>query len=240
MSEIQTLDQAKILGADDWIMCFFAVVHSEETYIKDQIIAHKKPAGHYLYSKEISTESHSDVGGEHFHIMVQMTNDEYHKMAKNIQQKYKLRGRCINGQPRQYGKVTKIKKLIDAFAYTAKDDIMDTDLPKDLLEEIRNRSYQKTPDTKSATVNARKATKTWAERVVDELMEPNPKHKWNHNRDKEIIINKILVCLGRTAKKMSKKIIYELYWGIYNALPKEYADHQRIVESMVDAVDDHI
>ncbi len=230
---------AHITGKDDWVMCFFAVNHSEEQYIKDQIMTHKKQDGHYIYAKEISEESHDDVGGEHFHIMVQMDDSGYHKMSKNIRDRYKLRGKAQDGKPRQYGKVRKIRKVHEAISYTGKDGIWETDLPADLVTELHNNSYQKT-ETKSGTTNARKATKTWAERVVDELMEPNPQHKWNHHRDKEIIINKILVCLGRTAKKMSRKIIYELYWGIYNALPKEYSDHQRIVESMVDAVDDHI
>lgn len=231
-----------ITGSDDWIMCFFAVNHSEQQYIKDQILTHKKPDGHYLLAKEISEESHDDVGGEHFHIMVQMDDAGYHKMAKNIQLKYKLRGRAMNGKPRQYGKVKKVDKVHEAISYTGKDGIWESDLPTDLLTELHNKSYQKNQKDKSqtGTVNKRKQPKQWSERVVDELVEKYPQHKWNHNRDKEILVDKILVCLGRTAKKMSRKIFYELYWGIYNALPKEYADHQRIIESMVDAVDDHI
>lgn len=232
-----------ITGSDDWVMCFFAVEHSEEQYIKDQIISHLTPNGHYLLAKEITYESHEDVGGEHFHIMMQTDKEGYHKMSKNIQLKYKLRGRAKNGLPRQYGKVKKVDKVIEAISYTGKDGIWDSNLPPDLLKELHNKSYQKNQKgkTQSGTVNQRKTTKTWAERVVDELRESaHPDHKWNHYRDKEAIINKILACLGKTAKKMSKKIVYELYWGIYNALPKEFGDHQRIVESLVDTIGDHI
>lgn len=230
-----------ILQKDDWIMCMFAVKHSEESYIKDQIMAHKKSEGHYMYSKETSADSHKSTNGEHFHVLVQMDDESYHKMSTNIKRKYKLSGKAMNGEPRQYGKMSKIKCMMDAVSYTGKDGIWESDLPPELLQEAHNRSYQKPQkNDKPQTVNKRKQTKTWSERVVDELMAPNPKHKWNHHRDKEIIVDKILICLGRTAKKMSRKIFYELYWGIYNALPKEYADHRKVVESMVEAVDDHI
>ncbi len=241
MEDTGILDKySHITGADDWVMCFFAVSHSEETYIKEQIMAHKSPAGRYMYSLETAEESHTQVGGEHFHILIQTDADGYKKLAKNICTRYKLQGQAKDGKARQYGKVRKKIRVHEAISYTGKDGIWDSDLPAELVEYLHTKSYQKTAHQPEDTVNKRKATKSWSERVVDELMEPNPKHKWNHYRDKEIIINKMLVMLGRQAKKISRKIIYEMYWGIYNALPKEYSDHQRIVESMVDAVDDHI
>lgn len=137
-------EHESILKQDDWIMCMFAIKHSEEGYLREQIMAHKKPEGHYMVSKETAVGSHKATDGEHFHVLVQMSDDAYHNMSTNIKRKYKLCGKAKDGEPRQYGKMNKIKCIMDAISYTGKDGIWESDLPADLLLEAHNRSYKKT------------------------------------------------------------------------------------------------
>lgn len=61
---------------------------------------------------------------EHLHYLVKMTDHEYRNYANSVfRQKYKLRGRAIEGLARQYGKIREIKDLERLKAYMLKDGI---------------------------------------------------------------------------------------------------------------------
>jgi hypothetical protein len=82
---------------------------------------------------------------EHYHFLVQMDNADYVKFRKRVFiDKLKLRGKPGGGQPRQYGKVTKIEDLEKMKSYTVKEGLFRTNLDdEDELKEIIEKSFSK-------------------------------------------------------------------------------------------------
>lgn len=85
---------------------------------------------------------------EHYHFLVKMgSNTDYHNFKQTVFiKKYKLRGRAIKDQPRQYGKVTNINDVEKAYAYTLKSkntDLIRTNLKDEEIEEFMEKSYKK-------------------------------------------------------------------------------------------------
>lgn len=231
-------NQFLIDNKDNWVMCMFAVYHSEKEYIKDQLIRHTLPGGYYLLSQEVAKDSHKETNGEHFHVMAQMTNEAYGLMSMNIKRKYNLRGKAVEGKPRQYGKVA-VKKLLEAISYTGKDGIWESNIPADLLAYFHNKSYTKSTNQEGGKKPA-KSNKSWLERTRDELLEMYPDHKWCHSKDMEIIRRHMRVCLGRKVGLLNKYRFRDMYWAIFQTLPMEYEESMKIDESLDEAISDRL
>lgn len=82
---------------------------------------------------------------EHYHFLVEMSNDDYVKFRKRVFiDKLKLRGQARQGQPRQYGKINSIKDIEKMKSYTIKEGIYRTNLvSEDELKEILANSFSK-------------------------------------------------------------------------------------------------
>ncbi len=81
---------------------------------------------------------------DHFHFIVYMSNDSYRNFAKSVFiDKYKLRGRAVKGQARQYGKQKEIRDPTKMMAYTVKDGNFRTDMTKIQIEALIKISFQK-------------------------------------------------------------------------------------------------
>lgn len=201
-----------------WIACYFAVYHSEKDYIKEKVLHHC--VGKYIISKEVC-ETHKRTRGQHFHVVAEMTDASYHKLCKNMKDKYKLQGRAMNGEPKQYGKVNTIKNIERMLAYSIKDGDYETNLPPEKIEELKKISFVK----ESKEMNQRKETKlktSWSEKLVTELIEKYPDKMWDMRleTDFNMVRDKMFDNLGKASKSFDEFIFDRLFIGILNKLPK--------------------
>lgn len=91
----------------------------------------------YLIGYEASPYSH-------YHVLVQMTNEDYHRFAERVfRKKFKLRGKAINGNPRQYGKIKKIDDLEKMKSYTVKDGNYRSNMPESEVQQYFANSFKK-------------------------------------------------------------------------------------------------
>lgn len=80
----------------------------------------------------------------HFHICVEMDTKDYNAFVKkHLKDRLKLRGRAVNGKPRQYGRVLGIKKPDKMIAYTLKQGVFQSSLDSIKLEPFLKMSYTK-------------------------------------------------------------------------------------------------
>jgi len=93
--------------------------------------------GNYIIAMEETTY-------QHMHFIVQMTDDDYHKFSKRVfKDKFKLRGRAIKGEPRQYGKIHNIEDIEKAKAYTCKDGNLRTNMTDEEIQKYIDSSFKK-------------------------------------------------------------------------------------------------
>lgn len=201
-----------------WIACYFAVFHSEKDYVKEKVLHHV--VGDYIISKEIC-QTHKQTRGQHFHVVAQMTDSSYHKLCKNMKDKYKLQGRCKDGEPKQYGKVNKIRDIDRMLAYSLKDGDYETNIEPEKIEELKKISFVK--ETKE--MNQRQETKkknNWTENLVTELIEKNPDKLWDMKLEVDFneLRNKMFDSLGKASKSFDENVFDRLFIGVLNKLPK--------------------
>ena len=80
----------------------------------------------------------------HFHVCVEMSTKDYNAFVKkHLKDRLKLRGRAVNGQPRQYGRVLGIKKPDKMIAYTLKQGVYISNVEDDQLKPYKAMSYVK-------------------------------------------------------------------------------------------------
>lgn len=85
---------------------------------------------------------------DHFHFIVNLTDSEYHNLSKHLfKDKYHLRGRAIEGKPRQYGIVKNLRDTSTALAYTVKDGNYRTNMDHETIQKALATSYEKTDKT---------------------------------------------------------------------------------------------
>ena len=81
------------------------------------------------------------------HFLVEMTPEEYHRFSKRVFiDKFKLRGRAKKGNPRQYGKVSKIENVEKMKQYTLKEGDYISNLSPEELQDLYEKSYKKAED----------------------------------------------------------------------------------------------
>lgn len=93
--------------------------------------------GNYIIAMEETTY-------QHMHFLVQMTDEDYHKFSKRVfKDKFKLRGRAVKGEPRQYGKIHNIEDIEKAKAYTCKDGNLRTNMTDAQIQKYVDASFEK-------------------------------------------------------------------------------------------------
>ena len=121
----------------EYIAFFCAVRHSDdnESFMVDTLKLYT--IGRYLIVRETSIETtHSETDGQHYHFLVQMTNEDWIRYRKRVLiDHFKLRGRASPGKPRQYGKVAYLKSPERMAIYMCKDILEETNGLGDVLEE---------------------------------------------------------------------------------------------------------
>lgn len=124
-----------------FIMFMAHIAHSEMEFLNGELMKLKVD---YVISAEVETY-------EHFHFLVRMSDKQYHAFSKRIfKDKYGLRGRALNGQPRQYGKKKEdIKSLKDALAYTIKDKTYKSNMTKKRIENILEKKIEDVKNNKN-------------------------------------------------------------------------------------------
>lgn len=81
---------------------------------------------------------------DHFHFLVEMELKDYHNFTQRVfVKKYKLRGKALAGQPRQYGKIKDIQDLEKLKSYTIKDNNFRSNLPEADVQRIFEQSHKK-------------------------------------------------------------------------------------------------
>lgn len=95
------------------------------------------PVGNYIIALE-------NEPYRHYHICVEMDTKDYNAFVKkHLKDRLKLRGRAVNGQPRQYGRVLGIKKPDKMIAYTLKQGVYISSLSTEELKPYADLSYTK-------------------------------------------------------------------------------------------------
>ena len=209
-----------------WVACYYAVkwegiAECQFDYILDKV-KHHVGNNLYLVSKEISKSSHKETDGQHVHVLAQMTKQSYESLNKNIKDKFKLRGRPKDGNPKQYGKVKEIRDVDKMAAYILKDGNYVTNIPQEIKEKLIEMSYQKEDDSPSAESTKKKKSKSWIREVADSIMEEYPNSTWDctHPHDYTLLEKILFDKLGQSAKALDEMIFERLFWGVYNIIPK--------------------
>jgi len=119
-----------------------ALEHSHFDYLENTLKEYD--IGSYIVSAEVSATSHEATKGQHFHFLVEMTDQDYTRFSKRVFiDKFKLRGRAVKSAPRQYGKVKQIENLEQMKRYTVKDGNFRTNLTDTEIEQLVENSFQK-------------------------------------------------------------------------------------------------
>lgn len=200
----------------DWQGFFFAVRHSEIDYVKEKLFNHLTEGSEYLISKEITKLGHKSTEGEHVHIVAQMTLCQYHKLTKNMKDKYGLNGSPAKGT-KQYGKINKIKDIRKLIAYCMKDGDYETNIKPEVIEELKTLSYPKDEEN----VKAKPTKRCWTTDVIDSLELQYPDKVWQPSNKVEfkIITDRMFDMLGKHAKSFDATMFNKMYTGIVNRLP---------------------
>lgn len=120
----------------EYIAFMCAAYHVNYEYLEETLKEY--PIGLYLIAAETTTEAHTETQGQHFHFLVQMTENDYHKFAKRaFKDKLKLRGQARDGKPRQYGKVKKVEDVTRMAAYTIKQGNIRTNMTEAQLSAYK-------------------------------------------------------------------------------------------------------
>lgn len=126
-----------------------AIPHKEVENVETMLCKYIDPSASYIIAMETSKTAHKETEGEHLHYAVQMDDKQYdafrHTCFNNT---YKLRGRAVDGLPRQYGKVKQVKDETKFLQYTVKDkNIIYKNINLKTIQEYIQKSYKKVDKT---------------------------------------------------------------------------------------------
>lgn len=125
-----------------WIAFMACIEHKHREDVMNYLKSYD--IGYYIVSFETSKSSHAETNGEHMHFVVQMSEKDYHTLTIRVfKNKYNLRGRAVDGKPRQYGKVKEIENLEKMKAYTLKEGVYETNIPDEEIEMLYSMSKSK-------------------------------------------------------------------------------------------------
>lgn len=141
-AELEKCRQRELIKQLPYVAFMAAIEHKHFDYVKQRLLEYE--IGQYIIAKETTTQSHKETNGEHFHFIVQMTDQTYHNFSKSVfKDKFKLRGKAEKDKPRQYGRVSAIENQDHMIAYTIKDGNIDTNFTEEELIKYKAKSFQK-------------------------------------------------------------------------------------------------
>lgn len=116
------------------------MIHKGDNEITSEIILERLKE-YELGDYVIAQESEPYI---HWHIYAQLSIKDYNAfVAKTLRKEWKLRGRAIAGQPKQYGRVQGIKKPDKMLSYTLKQGIYISNYSEDYLQPFKDMSFTK-------------------------------------------------------------------------------------------------
>lgn len=161
----------------------------------------------------------------HYHIICDISINDYNAfIAKVVKKKWNLRGRAKHGQPKQYGKITDIKKPCQMIAYTLKQGAYISNLEDIILNPFKDMSYTKDKrgedkelrDKCLQFIDARFETKAW----VDEETLKTTIIEFLLKNNIFIRSRSIIECYYLHVKQFSDKFKWkqpsDLYYHFYN------------------------
>lgn len=139
----------------EYIAFYCAVRHGCDTekFLVDRLKDYQ--IGRYLIVRERSLGKHAESDGQHYHFLVEMSNDDYIRYRKRVFiDHFKLRGRAVEGKARQYGKVQYLKdpdrmaiymckSILDDVPEDASSNVVATTMTASQLELWHQQSYKK-------------------------------------------------------------------------------------------------
>lgn len=122
-----------------------AIEHKEIEKVQIMLEKYIDASASYIISMETSKTAHKETKGQHMHYAVQMDDKQYdafrHTCFNNT---YKLRGRAVDGQPRQYGKIKQVRDESKFLSYTVKDkNIIYKNIDLKTIQEYICKSYER-------------------------------------------------------------------------------------------------
>jgi len=125
-----------------WTAFYAAIKHEKKDEVLKILLEYD--IDKYIIGLEIAKSTHSESQGQHMHFLVQMYPKDYTRFSKRVFiDKYGLRGRALEGLPRQYGKVKNIENIQKMMCYTVKDGNLMTNMDPDTIEELIKQSFKK-------------------------------------------------------------------------------------------------
>lgn len=129
----------------EYIFFMSAIEHKEINNVQIMLEKYIDASASYIISMETSKTAHKETKGQHMHYAVQMDNKQYdafrHTCFNNT---YKLRGRAVDGHPRQYGKIKQVRDQSKFLSYTVKDkNIIYKNIDLKTIQEYICKSYER-------------------------------------------------------------------------------------------------
>lgn len=129
-------------NSNNWVSFYFAIPHSYQS----QVLKTLEPLfnSYYLITQEVSTTSHKDTSGEHYHVMFIGNDIQYRKCITNLKKFYSLSGQARDGHARQYGKVRDLRDPFRMGAYILKQSMFQhTNFPSEIISRLEEASFEK-------------------------------------------------------------------------------------------------
>ncbi len=209
----------------DYIFFMSAIPHKEINNVENMLQKYIDASASYIIAMETSKTAHKETQGEHLHYAVQMDDKQYdafrHTCFNNT---YKLRGRAVDGAPRQYGKVKQVKDETKFLQYTVKDkNIIYKNIDLKTIQQYITSSYKKVDKVDIVQELMEHLVSTRPEIVIDPY-EPD-----NLQIDKiELEILKYYMCyLKKDITKAYLKTLTSKYMQIY--MPKSDENLDKII-----------
>lgn len=209
----------------DYIFFMSAIAHSEIDNVEKMLQKYIDASACYIIAMETSKTAHMETKGQHLHFAVQMDDKQYdafrHTCFNNT---YKLRGRAINGAPRQYGKVKQVKDETKFLQYTVKDkNIIYKNIDLKTIQQYISNSYKKVDKVDMVQELMEHLVSIRPEIVID------PYDPCNLQIDKiELEILKYYMCyLKKDITKSYMKTLTSKYMQIY--MPKDPENMDKII-----------
>jgi hypothetical protein len=123
----------------EYLAFMAAIPHIHFDYLEETLKEYN--IGTYIIAAE-TCDAHAETNGQHFHFLVQMSQQDYHKYCKRVyKDTHQLRGRPVSGKPRQYGKLTQIHNLEKLKCYTVKDKNIRSNMEQKELDVYLEKSF---------------------------------------------------------------------------------------------------
>lgn len=126
-----------------WIAFMFGIHHKHKQFLLDSLLKLDSVQKYIIGMETCPPPHHALTQGQHFHFMVQMSDQDYHRYSQKMIKHFHLQGRAHQGVARQYGKVKEISNIEKMKAYSVKDGNVITNITEKELELLRALSHEK-------------------------------------------------------------------------------------------------